>query len=198
MLYALVPEGKALSAAFSYDTLPRGGLGYAIAGYPAGGDAGKLLGQMRAILASELKNGLPRDLVEAAKRREVASLEFQKNSVFGLAMAWCQAVVIEGRQSPEDDVQAIRKVTVADVNRVARQYLDTNHIITAILSPHPSGKPISEKGFGGQESFGASEASAVKLPDWAASAVERLDLPHSTVASRRHGFARWPQTHCAT
>jgi zinc protease len=166
-LYSLVPEGKALSASFSYDTLTRAGLGYAGAAFPAGADAEKLLAEMRAVLAAELKNGLSQDLVEAAKRREVASLEFQKNSVSGLAMAWSQAVVVEGRQSPEDDVEAIRKVTVADVNRVARQYLDPNHAITAILSPHPSGKPVSEKGYGGKESFGTSEAAAVKLPDWA-------------------------------
>jgi zinc protease len=180
-LYGLVPEGKALSASFSYDTLTRAGLGYATAGFPAGGDAEKLLGEMRGILAAELKDGLSPDLVEAAKRREVASLEFEKNSVSGLAMAWSQAVAVEGRQSPDDDVEAIRKVTVADVNRVAREYLDAGHAITAILSPHPSGKPISEKGYGGKESFSTSETSAVKLPEWAARAVERLDLPHSTL-----------------
>ncbi len=180
-LYGLVPEGKALSASFSYDTLTRAGLGYATAAFPAGGDAEKLLGEMRGILAAELKDGLSRDLVEAAKRREVASLEFQKNSVSGLAMAWSQAVAIEGRQSPEDDVEAIRKVTVADVNRVARQYLEAQHAITAILSPHPSGKPISEKGYGGKESFSTTETSAVKLPEWAARAIERLDLPQSTL-----------------
>jgi zinc protease len=181
LLYSLVPEGKALAASFSYDTLPHGGLGYANADYPAGGDAEKLLAEMRAILATDLKDGLPADLVEAAKRREVANLEFQKNSVFGLTMAWSQAVVIEGRQSPEDDVEAIRKVTVADVNRVARQYLQTNQAITAILSPRPSGKPVSQKSFGGAESFATTEAAAVQLPDWAAKAVERLDLPHSTL-----------------
>lgn len=180
-LYSLVPEGKALAAAFSYDTLTHAGLGYASADYPAGGDAEALLAEVRAILAADLKDGLPADLVEAAKRHEVASLEFQKNSVFGLTMAWSQAVVVEGRHSPEDDVEAIRNVTVADVNRVARQYLQTNHAITAILSPHPSGKPVSQKTFGGAESFGSSEAMAVKLPDWAAGAVARLDLPHSTL-----------------
>ena len=178
-LYALVPEGKALAASFSYDTLTHAGLGYATADYPAGGDAEKLLEQVRSILAAELKDGLSADLVEAAKNHEVASLEFQKNSIFGLTMAWSQAVVVEGRKSPEDDVAAIRKVTVADVNRVARQYLQSNHAITAILSPHPSGKPVSQKTFGGAESFASSDAMAVKLPDWAAGAVERLELPHS-------------------
>jgi len=180
-LYTLVAEGKALSASFSYDTLTRAGLGYTVAEFPAGGDAEKLLAEMRGILAADLKDGLSSDLVEAAKRREVAGLEFQKNSVSGLAMAWSQAVAVEGRRSPEDDVEAIRKVTVADVNRVAREYLDTAHAITTILSPHPSGQPVSEKGFGGKESFSTSETSAVKLPEWAARAVERLDLPQSTL-----------------
>jgi zinc protease len=180
-LYSLVPEGKALSASFEYDTLTHSGLGYATAGFPAGADAEKLLADMRGILAAELKDGLTPDLVEAAKRREVASLEFQKNSVSGLAMAWSQAVAVEGRQSPEDDVAAIRQVTVADVNRVAREYLDTHHAITAILSPRPSGKPVSEKGYGGKESFSTTETAAVKLPEWAASAVERLAVPHSTL-----------------
>ena len=49
--------------------------------------------------------------------------EFERNSVSGLAMAWSQAVAIEGRQSPDDDVQAIAKATVEDVDRVARQFL---------------------------------------------------------------------------
>jgi zinc protease len=180
-LYNLVTQGKALSASFSYDTLTRAGAGYAMAGFPAGGDAEKLLAEMRGILAAALEQGLPADLVEAAKRREVASLEFQKNSVSGLAMAWAQAVAVEGRASPEDDVEAIRKVTVAEVNRVGRKYLDPQHAITTILSPHPSGQPVSEKGYGGKESFSTSETSAVTLPEWAARAVERLDLPQSTL-----------------
>jgi zinc protease len=180
-LYNLVVEGKALSTSFSYESLTHAGLGYANAQFASGADAEKLLAEMRRILADELKNGLSPDLVEAAKRREVASLEFEKNSVAGLAMAWSQAVAVEGRQSPEDDVEAIRKVTVADVNRVAREYLDQQHAITAILTPHPSGKPVSEKGYGGKESFSTTETSAVKLPEWAAGATERLDFPRSTL-----------------
>ncbi|HEX3716672.1 MAG TPA: pitrilysin family protein [Verrucomicrobiae bacterium] len=180
-LYSLVPEGKALSASFSYDTLPVAGLGYAVAGFPNGADAAGLLSQMRQILSVETDKGISDDLVEAAKRREVASLEFQKNSVSGLAMAWSQALAAEGRQSPEDDVDAIRKVTTADVNRVAKEFLDTNHAVMAILSPRPSGNPVSSQGFGGKESFASGETKAVALPDWAARAVERLDMPHSAL-----------------
>jgi zinc protease len=180
-LYQLVPDGKALFSQFAYEAMPKAGMGYAIAGFPADGDATNLLEQVKTILTEETRNGALADLVEAAKRREIASAEFQKNSVSGLAMAWSQALAVEGRQSPEDDVEAIRHVTVDDVNRVARQYLDLDHAITAILSPQPSGKPISSKGFGGQESFAPSKTKDVKLPDWAAKALERVEVPASTL-----------------
>jgi len=180
-LYALVPEGKALFAAFEYDDLPKAGLGYAVAGFPAGGDSTNLLEQVRDILAAEVTNGVMADLVEAAKRREIASAELQKNSVSGLASAWSDAVAIEGRQSPDDDIAAIRKVTVADVNRVAQQYLDFAQAISAILTPQPSGKPISSKSFGGKESFAASKTTGVKLPKWARKVTEQIEISPSTL-----------------
>ena len=180
-LYGLVPAGKALGASFSYDSLPKAGLGYAIAEFPAGADADALLDQMRAILTAEATNGVSADLVEAAKRREVASAELQKNSIFGLGMAWAQAVAVEGRESPEDDVQAIRRVTVADVNRLAKESLILDHAMVAILTPQPSGKPVSTKGFGGNESFASAQSKGVRLPGWARQAVNRLSIPASTL-----------------
>ncbi len=181
-LYGLVPEGKALGAAFSYDSLPKAGLGYAVAEFPAGADAAALVDQMRAILVAAVTNGARADLVEAAKRREVASAELQKNSIFGLGMAWAQAVAVEGRQSPEDDVEAIRRVTVADVDRMASEYLDLGQAIVAILTPQPSGKPVSTKSFGGNESFASAQTKGVTLPVWARQAVNRLAIPPSTLS----------------
>ncbi len=180
-LYGLVPEGKALFAAFSYDGLPRSGLAYAIGAFPAEANGAALLDQMREIIAAEARNGVSTNLVEAAKRREVTSAELERNSVSGLAMAWSQAVAIEGRQSPEDDINAIRRVTVADVNRVAREYLDTNHAIIAILTPQSSGNPVSSKGFGGKETFAAKQSKGVRPPAWAEAALKRLDVPPSTL-----------------
>ena len=178
-LYGLVPDGKALFTDFSLDTLPESGLGYAVAGFPKGGDAKALLKSVRQVLKA-VQHHVPAELVEAAKRREVASLEFSKNSVQGLADLWSQAVV-EGRRSPEDDIDAIRAVTVKDVARVARQYLDQGHAMTAILTPSASGKPVASKGFGGKESFGKPPKHDVKLPAWAEKAVNRLELPASTI-----------------
>ena len=180
-LYGLVPQGQALFAQFEYETLQKSGLGYAIAGFPAGADSTNLLVQVKEILAGEITNGVTADLVEAAKRREIISAELQKNSVSGLASAWSQAVAVENRNSPDDDINLFRAVTVDDVNRVARKYLDFDHAIGALLSPQPSGKPISSKSFGGQENFAASKNTHVKLPAWAARLTEQLPVPVSTL-----------------
>jgi zinc protease len=180
-LYDLVPQGKALFAEFAYDTLPKSGLGYAIAEFPAGADSTNLLEEVRNILAAEITNGITADLVEAAKRREILDAELQKNSVEGLASAWSEAVAAEGRQSPDDDINAIRQVTVADVNRVAKTYLDIDHAISAILTPQPSGKPISSKSFGGKESFASSKNVNVKLPSWAKKINDQFPVPATTL-----------------
>src|SRR5476649_536112 len=77
-LYGLVPAGKALFAEFSYETLQKSGLGYAIAGFPAGADSTNQLKDVRDILLAEITNGVNADLVDAAKRREIISAELQK------------------------------------------------------------------------------------------------------------------------
>ena len=49
--------------------------------------------------------------------------EFEQNSIPDLAATWSQALAAEGRNSPADIVEAMKKVTLADVNRVAKAYL---------------------------------------------------------------------------
>jgi zinc protease len=180
-LYGLVPQGKALFTEFDYETLQKSGLGYAIAGFPAAGDSTNLLNNVKEILLAEITNGVSADLVEAAKRREILNAELQKNSVSGLASAWSTAVAVEGRNSPEDDINLFRAVTVDSVNRVAKKYLDFDHSISAILTPAPSGKPISSKSFGGGESLVSTKNANVKLPSWAKKIVEELPVPASTL-----------------
>jgi len=180
-LYGLVPQGQALFADFEYETLQKSGLGYAIAGFPAGADSTNLLDQVKGILAAEITNGVTADLVEAAKRREIISAELAKNSVSGLASAWSQAVAVENRNSPDDDINLFRAVTVDDVNRVAKKYLDFDQAISAILTPTPSDKPISSKSFGGQENFASSKNPNVKLPAWAEQLTQQLPAPSSTL-----------------
>ena len=178
-LYALVVEGKSLFTGFDGGALPKAAYGYAFAAFPPGGDGKSLVITIKNIIAEYVKNGVPADLVEAAKRHEIADAEFQKNSVAGLAAAWSQALAVEGRGSPDDDIEAIRRVTVEDVNRVAREFLVNDSAITAVLTPRPSGNPVSSKGFGGKESFAPQETSPVELPAWAQKAAT---LPHVPVS----------------
>ena len=180
-LYELVPQGKALFAGFDLHPFADTGMGAMAAAFPAGADHEKLLKELQSILKKQLKEGLSPDLVEAAKRREISSAEFEKNSVSGLASSWSGALAVMGLHSPQDEIDAIKAVTVKDVNRVAREYLDMNHAITAVLTPEPSGKPTSTKSFGGKESFGSSQTKEVKLPAWAEKSVTRLAVPDSTV-----------------
>lgn len=176
-LYRLVLEGKALAAGFSLDFLPDAGLGYATVAYARGADGAAMLAQLRQTLAGIAARGIPPDLVAAAKRAEHAQAEFAKNSIPGLAGAWSHALAVEGRNAPEDDVQAIERVTSAQVDRAARRYLDLDHALGVVLTPQVSGRPVAAHGFGGKESFAPARASEVVLPDWAREAVERIVMP---------------------
>ncbi len=180
-LYGLVVQGKALNAGFSLNAFSPAGIGYAVVTYPSGADSAKLLDEVRAILKNKIAHGISPDLVEVARRRELASAEFQKNSISGLAMLWSQALAVEGRASPDEDLAALKRVTTADVERVARKYLDLDHAVTAVLAPATSGKPVTSKGFGGRESFASGKIKPVTLPSWASKVLQRISIPDSTV-----------------
>jgi zinc protease len=179
-LRELVPRGQALNASFSFDSFPEASLAYAQAAFPAGGDGAVLLYQIREILEDIAKNGAPAELVNAAKRHEVADAEFKKNSISDLAMFWSEALALEERHCPSDDIEAIQKVTVEDVNRVTRQLLNQQESISAILTPQASGQPISSSSFGKPESFATTENAAAPLPAWAQK-VNQLSIPVSNV-----------------
>ena len=180
-LYQLTTEGKALDTGFHLDTFSKAGLGYAVAAFPKDGRVDDVQKNIRTVLRDYIKNGFPADLVEAAKRRELASAEFQKNSVFGFSMAWSQALAVEGRRSPEDDLGAISRVSTADVTRVARHYLDLDHAVVAVLTPEVSEKPSSAQSYSSKETITLPQSSDVVLPKWANKALNRLSVPTSTL-----------------
>jgi zinc protease len=179
----LVPTGKALATEFGVaETYPKASVGYGVVALPANADATNAIAEMRQILDKYATDGVPEDLVDAAKRAEIAQAEFERNSIPGLADVWSNALAAEGRSSPEEDVDAIRKVTLQDVNRVAKQYLLNVSTITATLKPVNGGGPVSEKGFGGSESVTSAPTKPVVLPDWAKGPLEQLQVPSNTLA----------------
>jgi len=176
-LYELVPQGKALGTEFEVaENYPMGSMAFALAALPPNADTAPITANMRKILDGYALNGVPAELVEASKKGEIAGAEFGRNSISQLASLWSQALAADGRESPDDDVDAIKKVTVEDVNRVAKKYLSDASIV-ATLKPAPSGKPVTSKGFGGSEATTSTPTKPVALPEWAESAVKSLRIP---------------------
>jgi zinc protease len=177
-IYGLVPEGKALDAGFQLaETYRKAGMGMAYAVLPTGANASDIDTTIRKMLADDVGKGLSPDLIDAAKRSEIASAEFDRNSIPGLADLWSQAVVAEGRESPQQDVDAIKKVTIADVNRVAKEYLIDKNVIVGTLLPQASGAPVAGKGFGGSEKVTSAPTKPVTLPPWAQHQLTTLAVP---------------------
>jgi zinc protease len=190
-LYRLESSGKALTVDFDFaETYPKASIGYGIVEVPARVSPKRAIRSMQTTLDGYARGGIPGDLVETAKRRELASVEFQRNSISGLADVWSDALAGEGRESPDEDVEAVRKVTTLDVNRVARQYLDSSNEIVGTLIPSPTRhatsdrRPTYEKKLAGLEKGTSSDARPVRPPSWAAGALEQLTIPvaHATAS----------------
>ena len=178
----LAAQGKVLSADAGVQPFVHGGIGSIEVGFPKGGDAKQAQGYLDGVLADVLKNGVPAELVEAAKRQEKAQFEFAKNSPMELAEAWSQALAWQGLNSPREGLDQILAVTPQDVDRVAREYLKPDQRITVVLSPNPNGeRPPDSNGFGGTESFASNDKLDAPLPEWATKQLATLQMPHWTL-----------------
>jgi zinc protease len=177
-LFGLTVSGKALGTEFGLaQTNAKASIGYAVAAIPAGADPAPITTEIKKILTGYAEKGVPAPLVEAARKGEIAGAEFQKNSISDLASVWSQALAAEGRNSPTELVDAMKKVTVADVNRVAKTHLVMASAITAVLKPSPSGEAVSSKGFGGAESTTSAPTKPVDLPEWADAPLKAIKVP---------------------
>jgi zinc protease len=177
-IYALVPQGKALDAGFEMaEQYRQASVGFAYAVLPANADAQPIIAELQRLVANYAGKGVPADLVAASRRAVLASNEFARNSIPGLADLWSEAVASEGRNSPQDDVDAVQSVNIADVNRTAQTYLRNDQAIVATLKPQPSGAPAAAKGFGGTEKLTSSPTKPVPLPVWAKSLLNPLQPP---------------------
>jgi zinc protease len=182
-IYGLTVQGKALQTgaelAASY---PKSSLGLVYGALGPKSDPKAFDTTLAAVVAGYATNGVPAELVDAAKRSEIAANEYSRNSISDLAGTWSQALADEGRQSPDDDVAAISKVTPDDVNRVAKTYLQPGLAVTANLVPEAAGNAVASKGFGGGETLTAQPTKAVELPGFAKAQLAQLDIAPSTLA----------------
>ncbi len=143
-LYDLVVRGEASNVQFGLDSLSKAGLGYVAVTFPVAADSGATRVKIQSVLRRLVQTGVSQDLLDAAKQAERRQTEVQKNSIEELASIWSDAVALYGLPSPDADLVRLEKVTVADVNRVIRKYLDIDHAVSASLVPATSGKAVAK------------------------------------------------------
>jgi len=174
-----LPFDKVYNASFLLDDMPRASLGIAqgLALQPK--DVPDVQRAVITNIGAAIRAGFNTELVEDAKLKEISHDLFRRSSIQGLAEVWSQAVAVEGRTSPDDDIAAIKAVSADDVNRVAGKYLNASTEIAADLTPKQSGAPVPADAFGANESFAPKAAKPVRPPTWAAAVVNSTDVPPS-------------------
>lgn len=179
---SLAYTGKALGTQFFTQTYPKIGLGIAFAAVPVSTKPQSIDADVRALFDAYRKNGVPADLVEAAKLREVSQLEFGGNSISGLADEWSQAVAVAGLRSPDDMIARFEKVTPADVNRVMRTYMSGSNVVAAYAVPKNAGAASSSGGGLHKENNAIPPSKHEPLPEWARGILAHLQVPEQTLA----------------
>jgi zinc protease len=172
-LYALQAEGKVLGAGVQLQTMQQAGLGFAYIAAAPGSDLSAARKLLFDTIEGYRRDGVPEELVAAAKRKEIAAAQFSRNSIDGLAEEWSQALALEGLQSPDDRLARFSSVTKADVDRVLVQYFAEDRAVVGVLTPKAAGAAEGGKGYGGKESFAPLNPKPVVLPVWARG-LERL------------------------
>ena len=129
--------------------------------------------QLRDIIDAYRKTGVPSELVEAEKLREISQLEFSANSIEGQAQEWSQAIAVQRLSSPDDMVAKFESVSVADVNRVLRTYLDNQRAVVAYAVPKNAGA-ASTGGELAKENNQIPPTSHEPLPPWAQSVLAHV------------------------
>ncbi len=180
-LYALQAEGKALGAGVQLQTMPQAGLGFAYIVTAPGADLVSARKLLFETLAAYRDGGVPEELVDAAKRKEIAQAQFSRNSIDGLATEWSQALAVEGLQSPDDRLERFAAVTKADVDRVLARYFIEDQAFVGVLTPKSAGGAEGGRGYGGKESFAPADTKPVVLPAWARSLEKLPSVPAATL-----------------
>lgn len=184
-LHGLVDAGDALDGEWlSLPYNPDAQLGFATAALAPGGDPAAMAARLESIVSDYAAHGVPQELYASTKRRLIAEQELSRNSIEALASDWATTIALDGEPSIAHEQQLIAGVSLADVNRVARRYLDVHHAIVGALTPSANASQsaaLSPPQLGPEKPLPA-QAAATRLPDWAEQLVAHISVPPSTLA----------------
>ncbi|MGH7727577.1 MAG: M16 family metallopeptidase [Vulcanimicrobiaceae bacterium] len=181
-LHRLADAGLALDAEWNAEPyVPEAQLGVAVVALPPGGDPAAMVGRVERIIADVRQNGVSPELFASTKRQLIASQEFSRNSLTSLASDWATTIGLDNEPSIAREQELIAQVTLAQVNRAARTYLDPQRAIVGELTPSANAgsraAPIPPAP--GPEKQLAVTSAEVALPAWAERYVEHLSVPPS-------------------
>lgn len=186
-LHGLVDSGEALDGEWiSMPYVPEAQLAFATAALGPGGDPVAMTKRLEAIASGYARNGVPRELFETTKRQTIAGQELSRNSISALASDWATTIADDGEPSIQREQELIARVTLADVNRVAKRYLDVRSAIVGALTPSANASqsaPPAPPPQGPEKPLGA-QPPVTHLPDWASALVRDIAVPPSSLAPK--------------
>jgi zinc protease len=182
----LTAEGKTLAVLSLDNAFPEVGASFLLAIPANGGTPQSAQELVTAVLDDYRKNGVPPELIEAAKTRLLSEQAYRQSSISGLGFAWADASAAH-HTTPDAVHEALAGVTAADVDRVLRAYFTPEHRVSIIITPKPSSTMPKKDPSAGLEHVGFTPTVHEPLPAWAQVALKApLRAPSDGAGTRSH------------
>jgi len=179
-LQSLVDSGEALDADWvSNPYVPEGQLGMATAALAPGANPYAMTKRLETIVRDYAVHGVPAELFATTKRQSIVSQELGRNSISSLASDWATTIALDDEPSIVREQELLAAVTLAEVNRAAKRYLDTNKALIGALTPSANANqsaPPAPPSRGPEKPLDVQTA-ATTLPAWGSTLVDNVTLP---------------------
>jgi zinc protease len=179
-LHELGDDGLALEGEWtSMPYAPEAQLGFAIAALAPGSDPDAMAKRLEGIMTNYREHGVPAELFESTKRRLIADQELSRNSISSLASDWADTIAVDREPSIAYEQELIGRITLADVDRVAKNYFDVNHAVIGSLTPSANAsqsEPPAPAGATRENPLG-KQPTITHLPEWGNALLRDVSVP---------------------
>ncbi len=188
----LVDSGAALDAEWiSTPYVPEGQIGIATAALAPNANPYEMTKRLETIVREYAAHGVPAELFETVKRQSIVSQELGRNSISSLANDWATTIALDDEPSIVREQQLLAAVTLAEVDRAAKRYLDPDHAIVGALTPSADANqtaPPAPASRGPEKPLDV-QGAATKLPPWGNALLENIAAPPAEAAPSRTRLA---------
>lgn len=135
------------------------------AGLPSGTPA-QTRSDLEGAIDSYRRNGVPSDLVDAAKQKLLSAQDYRESSISGMAFTWAGSLAVDG-EPPDEFYASLQHVTPADVNRVLHTYMVPANELTVLMQPKPGAAVAHIDTSAATENVQYTPDKEEPLPAWA-------------------------------